>query len=439
MGSYCSIKIAGYEFDSSKSYINPFYALIFSESNRRIRRVHFSEYYTSPIEDGELVDCIEYAATASIVKERLELLGFKLERAILEYEYLLKDKLSSFENISFELGQVKIKELINQGFKAWLAITASIIENEVKYRNLDNTRNRAHDDLATFIIDQGVIGEWVLSYPSAELGLGLRAILEAVEESSELVLDVTSLIYSGHYEKNEPICLNTAMGEARRSQSFQKTLILTEGTTDLNFLSRSFALLRPHLSEYFSFLDITASKPDAGTSGLERTIKTLAASGIANNIVAVFDNDSAGQNSVLALQKLSLPTNINVTILPDLDFARTYPTIGPNGTTDGDINGRACSIELYLGTNILKDDFGAFIPVRWGGFVKGSQSYQGEIEQKSLIQDRFRTILSVAEKGGSTLEHDWTGMCLILDHIISIVSSNNSVQFNGVSEMDDQA
>lgn len=32
---------------------------------------------------------------------------------------------------------------------------------------------------------------------------------------------------------------------------------------------------------------------------------------------------------------------------------KKHPTLGPNGTSKMDINGLACSVELYLGTDIL--------------------------------------------------------------------------------------
>lgn len=40
--------------------------------------------------------------------------------------------------------------------------------------------------------------------------------------------------------------------------------------------------------------------------------------------------------------------------LPDLEMCRHYPTIGPGGSSIDNINGRACSIEMFLGKAILK-------------------------------------------------------------------------------------
>ena len=48
--------------------------------------------------------------------------------------------------------------------------------------------------------------------------------------------------------------------------------------------------------------------------------------------------------------------------MPDIELANNYPTIGPNGEEYMNINGRACSIELFLGKDVLSED-GKYIPV----------------------------------------------------------------------------
>lgn len=47
--------------------------------------------------------------------------------------------------------------------------------------------------------------------------------------------------------------------------------------------------------------------------------------------------------------------------LPDLEFLKSYPTLGPNGLANMDINGVAASIELYLGNDVLRGD--GFLPI----------------------------------------------------------------------------
>jgi hypothetical protein len=77
--------------------------------------------------------------------------------------------------------------------------------------------------------------------------------------------------------------------------------------------------------------------------------------------------------------------------LPDLKFAKRYPTVGPNGTLKTDIDGRACGIELYLGPAALTGEDGELTPVQWGGYEKKVKRYQGELADKNLVEERFLT------------------------------------------------
>ena len=68
-------------------------------------------------------------------------------------------------------------------------------------------------------------------------------------------------------------------------------------------------------------------------------------------------------------------------LLPDIEIAKNYFTIGPNGKEQMNINGKACSIELYLGKDVLtKDD--EFIPIQWTSYKNKIGTYQGEIVEK---------------------------------------------------------
>ena len=72
-----------------------------------------------------------------------------------------------------------------------------------------------------------------------------------------------------------------------------------------------------------------------------------------------------------------------------IEFARNYPTQGPNGITNLDINGLACSIELYFGRDILTDKEGKLIPIQWKGYEESLKQYQGEILKKKELQEAF--------------------------------------------------
>jgi hypothetical protein len=108
------------------------------------------------------------------------------------------------------------------------------------------------------------------------------------------------------------------------------------------------------LASYVRFWDY-GFRNEGGASVAVNTLKSFAAAGISNRIVAIFDNDSAAYEAVSALKEVTLPPQYKVIHYPDIDLANEYPTLGPQGNVTMNVNRLAGSIELYLGTDVLKD------------------------------------------------------------------------------------
>ena len=84
-----------------------------------------------------------------------------------------------------------------------------------------------------------------------------------------------------------------------------------------------------------------------------------------------------------------MPGHIKITRLPDIELARSYPTLGAQGRHNIDVNGKAVSIELFVGRhNITKDD-GTLIPIVWGNYLNKVQLYQGAMQDKAAARTRF--------------------------------------------------
>ena len=66
----------------------------------------------------------------------------------------------------------------------------------------------------------------------------------------------------------------------------------------------------------------------------------------------------AGIVQIRKARNMTLPSNFRVLQLPHLAWAEAYPTLGPTGLIDANINGLASSIELYLGKSALTDRSG---------------------------------------------------------------------------------
>jgi hypothetical protein len=53
-----------------------------------------------------------------------------------------------------------------------------------------------------------------------------------------------------------------------------------------------------------------------------------------------------------------------------------------------DINKKACSIELYYPTSLLKSK-GSYSPIIWKGYDMSIKTHQGVIKDKKKINDKF--------------------------------------------------
>ena len=170
-----------------------------------------------------------------------------------------------------------------------------------------------------------------------------RALLDAFSDEQPVILDYTDLYDEGWCDEYP----------TEKDFEVPKMIILTEGKFDSEVISKSIEQLYPYLSKFYSFMDFDEYKVQGSANFLTHYLKAFVASGIQNRIIALYDNDAAGMAELKDLEKYYTPDNFRELCLPDIDLARKYPTIGPNGEELLNINGRGCSIELFLGKDIL--------------------------------------------------------------------------------------
>ena len=147
-------------------------------------------------------------------------------------------------------------------------------------------------------------------------------------------------------------------------------------------------------------------------------MKAFAGAGIANRVIALFDNDTAAHDATRALSLLSLPPNIVILYYPNLPLLCDYPTLGPNGLTSLDVNGLAGGIELYLGRDILEEQNQALAPVQWKGYNAALKKYHGEVTDKNKLRDAFFRRVARCRADPTLLDGtDWTGLGAILQTV----------------------
>jgi hypothetical protein len=429
MGSFCALTLNGYEIDQSKSYISTFWSCFFNEDDRRSRSVPYDLYYTQPITDNNNVPTFEYSASVDTMKLRLEIMGYTLDKVKLKYAEGIEIALKTRQQYNTELfntvensDEKHLNILKNGGFEYWLKLIKYIFDNKITNFS-DNLE--VYDDIYSFILDYNDVDEDLyLGYPNIGIGYFLRGALEAVEPCSELILDITSVVDSGYYKEDESVCASTAQMYLDSTLPFQKIIILTEGSSDSKILSKALKLLYPKVYSYFSFLDFDTYKAEGGSAMLEKTVKSFAAAEISNKIIALFDYDAAGVAATERLKKRKFPSNFRVITLPPIELANNYPTIGADGIIYENVNGRACSIEMYLGIDILTSAKNTLVPVKWKNIEAQINTCQGEISRKAELQKKYLKKIRVAIANGSLQsDHDWTGLMSVLDRIFVVASS----------------
>jgi hypothetical protein len=187
-------------------------------------------------------------------------------------------------------------------------------------------------------------------------------------------------------------------------------------------------VLCPYLTDLIRFLDY-GLRPEGGAGPLAGMVRAFAAAGIANRIVAAFDNDAAATAARQSLNKVKLPRQIEVIQYPELDLATDYPVLDWQGPESAgrmpeyaDVNGRAASIELYLGRDVLTRPDGTLYPVRWtrGDRTAGPRQGKFDDQDKAAIHKAFRAKAKAALGDPTQAEQqDWSGLALIIDAIFA--------------------
>jgi hypothetical protein len=191
----------------------------------------------------------------------------------------------------------------------------------------------------------------------------------------------------------------------RPLDKWRKFLIVTEGSSDATIIKHGFAILRPHIADFFDFVDMEEGYPFSGTGNLFRFVQGLISIGIQNKVIVIFDNDAEGVASFNRCRNLNVPMNMKVLKLPDIPAFLDFETVGPNGTHRANINGQAAAIECYL-------DIRGNPRVRWNNYNPAADAYQGEL----IGKDRYkRVFLDQQEK---TAGYDYGNLELILDMIV---------------------
>jgi hypothetical protein len=187
-------------------------------------------------------------------------------------------------------------------------------------------------------------------------------------------------------------------------------LIVTEGSSDAKILQKALKLLRPHIADFFRFVDMEEGYPFAGTGNLYRFTQGLVSIGLLNNTVLLYDNDAEGVAKWRDTLQLTLPVNMRAMKLPDLNDFKKFMTVGPSGRRRANINKQAAAIECYL--DLTQPGLPEPV-VRWGPFNKAEEAYHGELEHKGQYMKEFLQLR------GAGSHYDFSKIENVLDAVVA--------------------
>lgn len=424
MGTYTDFSVAGYPLINSKSAVVPEAMTVFRESDKQVfsrklgdrNPLVWGDAYADEADEVETATL--YVCSTDAVIARLEIMGFTINRARRDFESGRQGELAMYQEWATDEPDTpwfadKVKLIESLSFDAYLDVLRQVLSEKLMPKPFHDDERPGLSEAVRYILDDNE--DYHFGFFASDIRCLIRAACEVAPKPSEVVQDITDLIDGGYYAPEEPICQHSIDSLTLGHQENSNRIVLTEGSTDTQVLKASLRLLYPHLSAYYSFLNFDTARVPGGAGQLASLVKGFAAAGIGNRIIAIFDNDSAARDAMRSLTQLRLPSNIAIRRYPDIELLRSYPTLGPSGNTNLDVNGLAASIELYFGSDVLRRPDGSLTPVQWKGYVEPLASYQGEVLGKTELQTAFSRKLAIAESDPA--EHarqDWSGIDAIL-------------------------
>jgi hypothetical protein len=326
------------------------------------------------------------------VKDRIELLGHTIAHCRKEFMYLAG--LNDFDSDVFEFDA--LREALATVDVSSVALTAS----------------QGDEDFGEFFREQ-VFPKLGMKLPEGDNRTVLFNAAEGMENLSSH--SVLRLLAENPAAAQLPVIWAYADVEhggwaareefVRRLEPANRFLIVTEGSSDAAILKHALKILRPHIADFFDFVDMEEGYPFSGTGNLYKFIQGLISIAVQNNVIVLFDNDTEGRFNFERCKQLNVPDNMDVLKLPDREEFRGFQTVGPSGIHRLDINGRAAAMECYL----QLDDNAC---VRWTSFNSALKAYQGALINKDAYKNEF-----LAQQA-RVASYDYTKIEAVLDLII---------------------
>lgn len=430
MGSYSFLRIGdiNLRLASEEDHFNPTVLVLFDETDKRVREFSGEDDQIPEDWDDPPEFIVDYAISLTVAKDRLEFMGFTMSKVSHIFQEGREERIADLaQRRTDSLWTTKdhMKTYLDQEEKIWKELTFEtwlkgftyIIANKLEIdKRYDWLRDESSSDERLPRNIRYMLGRTLgglFSFPSYDHRAFLRAAIEVIGTDGELVYDLTELI-SKYFSADADFCAD-ARWQMSDDLAIQKIVVLTEGKSDKWVLEGALQLLYPHLASYYSFMDFDSARVAGSASELVKMVKAFIGAGISNRIIALFDNDTAAQSAMRALKEIKIPKHVRVLRYPDIQLAKSYPTLGPQGTVVMDVNGLAGSLELYFGLDVLTGEDSSLTPIQWRGYDEALHQYQGEVLNKGKLQEKFKSKLRDCHADRSLIDKfDWDGIQAII-------------------------
>ncbi|WNZ06169.1 hypothetical protein [Streptomyces sp. 11x1] len=370
-----------------------------------------------------------YRTTVETVLARLRLMGFTPEASVRSMAEIRRSELREYgmdENILLVSPahgvqgtphEMSCVQVILTGLAAY--IKGCTARHELDFKGEEDEEEKGEDlDLVELNCIEEL--EFYFEDGTDDPRFILSALLHGQDPQAIMTMDLSELLATDYISSTEDLSAQANRELSFITASTGPIIVITEGRFDSHVLPRALRLVRPEIANYFKFWDLDTSKAAGGTDQVVKNMRSFAAAGVMNRVIGILDNDTAGRQAEKQLVSTLLPGHYAVCRLPDLDYARSYPTLGPSGTGLDDVTGRACSVEFYFGRECLLGTDGELIPVRWKSHINSMDDYQGELSEKAYVQRRIEAMLAEAEAHREPLGSEWDPMRQLAQMLVDL-------------------
>jgi hypothetical protein len=244
VGSYSSLSVGDFDVAHSKGDVIPEAMTAFRESDRIIQP------------DGPREGAVGYIASAADVCDRLDVMGFPMARVRREFDEARRADLKQLqEDDDPTLVEERIAFLSSLSFDRYADALDQVVAKCLRPYPFADREQEGLDPIVKYVLDDnydkrlGFLG-------GDDIRFVLRLVCDVVPKQFWVVQDVTELVYGGYYAESDAICDLSIQRLVARHVENSPTIVLAEGGTDVSALRGALAVLYPHLSGYYSFLDL---------------------------------------------------------------------------------------------------------------------------------------------------------------------------------------